>query len=78
MGNDLDHLTSFPPMSKTGQFYYYNGCLYSITEAKNFVDVYMNAPDEVKKSTDYLRSMEQVFSGKDELDNPLIMKVHLK
>ena len=78
MGNDLDHLTSFPPMSKTGQFYYYNGCLYSITEAKDFVDVYTNAPEEAKKSTDYLRSMEQVFAGIDELDNPLIMKVHLK
>ena len=78
MRNDLDHLTSLPPMSSTGRFYYYNGCLYSITEAKNFVDVYMNAPEEVKKSTDYLRSMEQVFSAMDELDNPLIMKVHLK
>jgi len=78
MGNDLDHLTSFPPMSKTGQFYYYNGCLYSIIEAKDFAEVYMGAPEEAKKSTDYLTRMEQAFSGIDELDNPLIMKVHLK
>jgi len=52
--------------------------LYSITEAKDFVDVYMNASEEVKKSTDYLRSMEQVFSGIDELDNPILMKVYLQ
>jgi hypothetical protein len=78
MRNDLDHLTAFPPMSMTGQFYYYNGCLYSIIEAKDFAEVYMGAPEEAKKSTGYLTGMEQAFSGIDELDNPLIMKVHLK
>ncbi len=78
MRNDLDHLTSFPPMSKTGRFYYYNGCLYSITEAKDFAEVYMGAPEEAKKSTGYLTRMEQAFSGIDELDNPIIMKVYLQ
>jgi hypothetical protein len=78
MANDLDHLKSFPPMSGIGRFYYYNGCLYSIIEAKDFTEVYMGAPAEAKKSTDYLTRMEQAFSRIDELDNPLIMKVHLK
>ena len=79
MSDDQDHFASKPAaMSKTGRFYYYNGCLYSITEAKDFAEVYMGAPEEAKKSTGYLTRMEQAFSGIDELDNPIIMKVYLQ
>lgn len=79
MKNDLDHMTSFPPMSKgDGKFYYHDECLYSIIEAKEFVDIYRAVSPEVLNSTDYLRRMKPLFVQMDEFSNPVIMKIHLK
>ncbi|MBE0674340.1 MAG: 6-bladed beta-propeller [Bacteroidales bacterium] len=79
MKNDLDHLVAFPPMSKrAGLFFYYDECLYSVIEAKDFADAYNSASVEIKTSSDYLRKMAPVFSKIDEFSNPVIMKVFLK
>jgi len=79
MKNDLDYLVPFPPMRKqTGQFLYYEECLYSVIEAKDFTAVYNAASTEKRTSSEYLRKMAPVFSKIDEFSNPVIMKVYLK
>lgn len=79
MKNDLDYLVPFPPMSKrAGKFFYYDECLYSVIEAKNFADAYNSASEEIKTSSDYLRKMAPVFSKINEFSNPVIIKVFLK
>ncbi len=79
MINDLDQLVAFPPMSKReSRFFYYDECLYSVIEAKDFADAYNSASAEIRTSSDYLRKMAPMFSKIDEFSNPVIMKVYLK
>jgi hypothetical protein len=79
MKNDLDHLVPFPILRKSAtRFIYYDECLYSVIEAKDFADAYNSAAEELKTSSDYLRKMEPALSEIDEFSNPVIMKVHLK
>ncbi len=76
--NNLDNIIPFPPMNKSGYLFYYEGCLYSVIEAKDFMEAYLSATEKTKKSSKYLKSMESAFSSIDEFSNPIIMKVYLK
>jgi hypothetical protein len=76
--NDIDQLIMFPPMNREGDLYYYNGCLYSVVEAKEFSDAYCKASEKTKNATRYLREMAPIFDEIDEFSNPVIVKVYLK
>ncbi len=76
--NDLDNLIPFPPMNKDGYLFYYDGCLYSVIEAIDFVKYFKSRHSEAKSSSRYLRSMDPVLSNITEFSNPVLMKVHLK
>jgi len=76
--NDLDNLIPFPPMNKDGYLFFYDGCLYSVIEANNFVK-YIKADDtKAGSSSKYLRTMAPVLSNITEFSNPVLIKVHLK
>jgi len=77
--NDLDNIIAFPLMSKTvGTIFYFDNCLYSIIESKDFAKAYTSVSVKSKRATKYLRDMAPVFGKIDEFSNPVIMKVHLK
>jgi hypothetical protein len=76
--NDLDNIIAFPPINTEGNLFYYDNCLYSIIEAKNFIGAYRLASERAKKSTKYLKTMAPVFNSITEFSNPVIMKVYLK
>lgn len=76
--NDIDKIVSFPPMNSLGKLFYYDECLYSIIEAKDFITGCNAATYETKNSTEYLRKMAPVFESITEFSNPIIMKVYLK
>ena len=76
--NNLDNIIPFPPMNKDGYLFYYEGCLYSVIEASDFVRIYKSASSEIRSSSKYLRNMAPLFSKITEFSNPIIMKVYLK
>jgi len=76
--NDIDRLISFPVVSKNGNIFYYDGCLYSVIEAKEFTEAYRKAPEKTKNATRYLRNMSPVFREINEFSNPVIVKAYLK
>jgi hypothetical protein len=76
--NNLDNLMLFAPMNQSGYLFYYDGCLYSILESKDFAEAYKSASKEIKNSTKYLKEMAPVISSITEFSNPVIMKVYLK
>ena len=77
--NNLDNIITFPLISKmNGDLFYYDNCLYSVIEAKDFVAAYQSASEKTKNSTKYLKTMASVFSAITEFSNPIIMKVYLK
>lgn len=76
--NNLDNIIPFPPMDKDGYLFYYEGCLYSVIEATDFVRIYKSASSEIRSSSKYLRNMAPLFSKITEFSNPIIMKVYLK
>jgi len=76
--NDLDNIIAFPSINKSGNIFYYDKCLYSIIEAKDFLKAYKSASAETRNSTKYLKSMTPVLSTITEFSNPVIMKVYLK
>ena len=76
--NDIDQIILFPPMNREGDFYYNDGCLFSVVEAKEFSEAYRKASDKTKNATRYLRNMAPILDEIDEFSNPVIMKVYLK
>jgi hypothetical protein len=78
LNNNLDNIIPFPPMNKDGYLFYYEGCLYSVIEANDFVRIYKSASSEIRSSSKYLRNMAPLFSKITEFSNPIIMKIYLK
>lgn len=77
--NDLDFLVDFPAFNKSQGYIFYSGeCLYSVLDAKYFMEAYNKTVEERKNSSEYLRDMKPVLSSVTEFSNPVIMKVHLK
>ena len=76
--NDLDNIVDFPLMNRDGYFCYYDKCLYSIIEAKDFHLGYTKYATETKKSTSYLSSMTHIFNYITEFSNPVIIRIYLK
>jgi hypothetical protein len=76
--NDLDNLVAFPPMDQNGYLFFWDGCLFSVIEAKDFTEAYRSATPENKNSTKYLKNMVPFLSTVTEFSNPIIMKVYLK
>jgi len=61
-----------------GTIFYFDKCLYSIIESKDFAKAYKSVSVKSKRATKYLRDMAPVFGKIDEYSNPVIMKVYLK
>ncbi len=76
--NDIDKLVPFPPMNRYGYFFYFDNSLYSLIEAKDFIEAYQSASDKTKTSTKHLQNMTKEFNRINEFSNPVLMKVYLK
>jgi hypothetical protein len=77
--NDLDNLITFPLMSKTiGTIFYFDNCLFSLIESKEFAKAYKSVSVKTKRATKYLRDMAPIFDKIDEFSNPVLIKVYLK
>jgi hypothetical protein len=76
--NDLDYFCDFPLMNSDGYFLYYDNCIYSFIEAKDFHDSYEILSKKPGNSFNNIKSMTSFLDNVSEFDNPVIVKVHLK
>lgn len=76
--NDLDNFMAFPPMNEDGNISFYDGCLYTVIDAKDFAKSYQSVSVKTRNSTKYLKKSAPSFSTITEFSNPIMMKVYLK
>jgi hypothetical protein len=77
--NDLDYITDFALMNGNGYFLYYDNCLFSVIEAKDFIDSFKRTYDsKLQKNALEKIKLDQLFKEVTEMSNPVIIKVYLK